>query len=310
MKTIKSLCILARFVVLTFTMIGCKNKTVEDSSALSSHDKRSVQKTSKASEESLMGPFATQVSYTCDPKRTEPKYQSQPISLWIQNTTELNPMKLPLSDLLSLKCSNFDEEWGTARFELPIRYKALRKDKPLGGDVELGWLNEDGDFVQARFEDSEPGKNGSCVVWWGLNWDAPGRHALRARLTYHDNLSVITIIGPPMPFDSTNVCQFVEGSTFFDSEGTQLYAKLRSSTADFRVEISTSEGKHLKTITGATKIGQITNEWNLISDDGKKFGGDAFVAAFHIMYPDDQSSRPPAKVTFTRIADVGERPKK
>ncbi len=252
----------------------------------------------------------TSVTFTTDAKK-EPVYQGLPISQWIQTKTAINPKRLSLAELLTLKQTNLDQEWGTARFELPVWYDATTTNH-LGGGVDLGWFNNDGDFIPCCFEGCERATNGNCTLWWDINWNSPGRHDLRARLTYYNDLDPITVVGPPTAFYSSNVCQFFEGATFFNSEGTQLYAKLRSPAADFRVELTTSDGKHIKTVTGKAASGYITNEWNLLDDHGKKFAGDAFVATFYVTYPGDKHPHAPARTTFTRIANgpTDEAPKK
>jgi hypothetical protein len=304
MKAIKLLCISGSLAIFMLVVGSCKTEANKDEQPELSKTIRVHEALATAREDLTEGgPFLTQVFYLCDSNQAEPTYQGVTISRWIQTNTVLNPKQLHLVDLLTLKPISFDEEWGTARFELPLKYDAPGTTNHFGGDVDLGSLNNDGDFVPCRFEDCERGTNGNCILWWDINWDSPGKHDLRARLSYQNGSDPITIIGPPMVFYSSNVCQFIEGATFFDSDGAQLYANLRSLTAEFRVELTTSEGKHLKTITGTTTSGHVTNEWNLLDGDGKKFEGDAFVATFHVKYPDDKASHPPARVTFTRIAD-------
>jgi hypothetical protein len=243
----------------------------------------------------------TEVSYICDSTKPEPAYENLPISKWIQNKTQINPNHRTLSELLRLKPISKDD-WGIARFEVPVNYQAVTSSV-MGGDVALGVLNEDHEFVPCDFTGSEPATNGHAIVWWSINWDSPGRQELRAQLTYHHGLDSIKIIGPPLVYKSDNVCRFREGATFFNSEGTQLYAILRAPKARFRIELTTPEGKHLKTVTGSTTTGYITNEWNLVDERGKKFQGDAFDAAFYVTYPGDTHPHAPAKVGFTRIGD-------
>lgn len=243
----------------------------------------------------------TGVSYICDSTNPEPTYENLPISRWIQSKTKIDTNHLSLSELLALKPITKDS-WGIARFEVPVNYQAVTSSV-MGGDVGLGIFNKDNYFVPCNFTGSEPATNGHTVVWWSINWDPPGKHDLRAQLTYHNGLDSIEIIGPPLVFESDNVCRFYEGATFFNSEGTQLYAILSAPKAKFRIELSTPEGKHLKTVSGSTTIGYITNEWDLVDEQGKKFQGDAFDAAFYVTYPDDTHPHAPAKVEFNRIAD-------
>jgi hypothetical protein len=303
MKTTRCICIFGLFATSILIACGCRSQanTKEQSSSVEKKTRHAA--SAVPPDEPLKeGPFLTQISYVSDSSNAEPVYQSLPLSQWIQTHTAINPKRLTLAELLTLKMVSFDEEWGTARFELPIWYDAATTNV-FGGGVDLGWFNNDGDFIPCSFGGCERATNGNCVLWWDINWNSPGKHDLRARLIYYNNLDPITVVGQPMVFYSSNVCQFLEGATFFNSEGTQLYAKLRSARADFRVELTTLEGKHVKTVTGSTTDGCITNEWNLLDDHGKKFEGDAFTAAFYVTYPDDKQSHGPTKVTFTRVAD-------
>jgi hypothetical protein len=243
----------------------------------------------------------TRVVYICDSTNPEPAFENLPVSKWIQNKTKINTSHRSLSELLTWKPISKDN-WGIARFEVPVNYQAVTSSV-MGGDVELGFFDKDQNFVPCNFSGSEPASNGHAVVWWSINWDRPGRHELRARLIYYHELDSIEIIGPPLAYESDNVCQFYEGATFFNSAGTQLYAILRAPRAKFRIELTTPKGKHLKTVAGVTTTGCITNEWNLVDERGKKFQGDTFDAAFYVAYPDDTHTHAPAKVEFTRIAD-------
>jgi hypothetical protein len=244
----------------------------------------------------------TSVTFVTDSNQ-EPTYQGLSISQWIQTKTKLNSYNFPLSDLLTLKQVYGPDDWGIVKFEVPVNFDALKANHPFEGNMHLGVLNKNGDFVECCLEGFDRAKNGHCIIWWTINWNAPGQHNIRTQLTYYNGMDSIEIIGPPLLFDSSNACQFFEGATFFNSEGTQLYAKLRSSTAKFRVELTNLKGKHLKTIIGSTASGYITNEWDLVDERGKKFKGDAFDATFYVTYPDDTQTNWPAKVEFTRIAD-------
>jgi hypothetical protein len=242
------------------------------------------------------------VSYICGSTNAEPAYGDLPLGRWIQSKTDLNPKRLPLRDLLSLKHVSAADDRGTVRFEVPINYNAA-KANVMGGGVKLGWLNKDGEFVECCFTGYEPTTNGDCAIWWNINYDAPGKHCLRASLSYYDGLNSIEIVGPPLTFCSSNVCQFLEGSSLFNSTGAVLQAKLREQVATYRIDLKTVNGKHLKTIIGSTTNGMIDLDWDLTDEHGKKFNGASFEGAFRVAYPGDKTPGPPAKATFNKVGE-------
>jgi len=191
---------------------------------------------------------------------------------------------------------------GIVRFEIPVKYDAVNTNG-IGGKVYFGVLNKDGDFVDFTFSDWERAADGGCQLWWVINYNAPGKHGIRARLNYYNGLDDIEVIGPPLSYYSSNVCQFFEGYSLFNSSGALLQAKLHEQTAKYRIELIMHNGKHLKTITGSTTNGVINLEWDLKDDHGRKFKGDSFEGAFYVTYPDDSHTNPPAKDTFNRVAD-------
>jgi hypothetical protein len=241
------------------------------------------------------------VSYICDSTNAEPTYQGLPISKWIQAKTLLNTNQLPLVALLALKQVSNADDWGIVNFELPINYDAVKADKSSEGQLRLGFLNREGDFVECCYSDYERATNGNCLVWWSINYDSPGRHEIRARLIYHDGLNSIIIIGSPLPFYSSNVCRFPEGSTLFDSTGASIEAKLRERVATYHIDLETLEGKHIKTIAGNTTNGAIDVEWNLVGEHGEKFKNNSFIGLFFVSYPDDSHTNTPAKTQFNKI---------
>ncbi len=245
----------------------------------------------------------TEVHYITDSTNAEPTYQGLSISQWIRTKTLINTNQLALSKLLTLKQVSNADDWGIVRFELPINYDAVKTHTVM---LQLGSFNKDGDFVECCFDDCERATNGHCLVWWNINYDSPGKHNIRARL-YCDgpmlHLDSITVIGPALPFYSSNVCRFFEGSTLFDSTGAILQAKLREQVATYSIELKTVKGRHIKTITGSTTNGMIDLEWDLTGEHGKKFKGDSFDGFFNIAYPGDIHPNAPAADRFNRIGD-------
>jgi hypothetical protein len=242
----------------------------------------------------------TEVSYVCDSTNAEPTYQGLPVSQWIETKTILNPNRLPLAKLLSLKQIFAADEWGQVRFEVPVNYDALTNN-PMGGQITVGFFNKDGDFVEGCFTESERVTNGNCLIWWDINYDPPGKHDVRARLTYGNGMDSIQVIGSPLSFYSSNVCRFFEGYSLFNSDGAVLLAKLCEPTAKYRIELKTLEGKRLKVITGSATNGLINTNWDLTDWHGRKFKGDSFDGFFYVTYPDGKSSNAPAGDIYNKL---------
>jgi len=236
----------------------------------------------------------TEVSYITDSKMAEPTYQGLPISQWIQANTLINTNRLGLAELLTLKQVSTADEWDIVNFELPINFDTR-------GELHLGVINKDGDFVECCFEDCERATNGHCLLSWNINYDPPGKHNIRAKLVCYNHFDPIIVIGPPLTFYSSNVCQFFESGSMFDSKGAYLDAKLREQVATYRIELKTDKGKHVRTITGNTTNGMIQADWDLTDEHGKPFKNDTFDGFFHVAYPDDLHTNPPAIKRFTKF---------
>jgi hypothetical protein len=241
---------------------------------------------SSAQAQAEMPSSQASISYATDSKRPEPAYRGLSISQWIQTKTLLNTNRLSLSKLLTFKQVSDQDESGIVEFELPISYDVLKTN---WWSIDLGVINKNGDFALCDLYDCERATNGDCLLCWNTAYDAPRKYNLRVRLTCDGpklQWDSITIIGPALPFLSTNVIQYFESSSMFDSNSVPLVAKLIKPVATFKIEITTPKGKHLKTITGHTTNGWISVEWNLIGDDGKKFEADTISTKFDVAYPD------------------------
>jgi hypothetical protein len=244
----------------------------------------------------------THVAYICSETNAEPIYQGLPIGQWLQTNTKINTGRLSLAKMLTLKQVSTPDMWGIVRFEIPVCYDAV-KASVMGGGVDLGGYNQDGEYVGCSFSDTERSTNGNCIIWWNINYDTPGKHTIYAKLNYYNGLEHIEVLGPPFLYNSSNVCQFFEGYSLFNSTGALLQAKLREQNAKYRIELTTPKGKHLKSISGNSTNGVINLEWNLKNDHGQTFKGDSFESAFYVVYPDDTHTNAPARDTFNRVGD-------
>jgi hypothetical protein len=236
----------------------------------------------------------THVTYISDSNEPEPTYEGLPVSQWIKAKTAINTNQLVLADLLTLKQVPSTDGWGIVNFELPINFDRR-------GDLHLGVINKDGDFVECCFEECERATNGNCLLSWNINFDPPGKHRLRAKLDCYNHFDQITVIGPPLYFYSSNACQFFESGSMYDSKSAFLTAKLREQTATYKIELKTTKGKHIRTITGSATNGLIDLEWDLKDELGKKFTEKTFDGYFYVKYPGESRSGSPAIKEFTKF---------
>lgn len=250
-----------------------------------------------------------EVTFVTDSNQPEPAFHDVPLTRWIKTQTHLNTNNLSLSRLMTLKPVSGPDEWGVVAMELPIPYDALNHDHPLpGGQIDLGRFDTDGNFIQVTLEDCARAPNGNTLISWNINWETPGIHQLRARMMYFHGMDgdQFNLIGPPLPYYSSNTCRFYEDSTLFTSDGADLYAKLREPAAKFRIEIRSSTGRLINDISSSTTNGEINLAWDLTGLDGQKYTSNSFIGSFYVTYPDDTGSNAPVKAHFAKIGTSGD----
>ena len=94
-------------------------------------------------------------------------------------------------------------------------------------------------------------------------------------------------LGPRLPFTITNLCQFSISSAQFDPRtGATWRAKLPESNCNFTIDLDTTNGAPLKTITGSTSDGMIKAHWDLIDSQNRRFTNNFFNSIFHLSFPD------------------------
>lgn len=255
------------------------------------------------------GPPGTEVTFITDSNQPEPVFHGLPLSRWIQTQARLNTNHLSLSKLMTLKSVSGPDEWGEVKFDLPVRYDAFHSDRPSpGGGIDLGTLDTNGDFIDFTFSDLKQAPDGNSRLSWNINWDSPGRHELRARMIYAHGMDgdQFTLIGPPLSYNSSNTCRFYEASTLFNSDGANLYAKLREPAAKFRVTVTSLQGRLVNDISGSTTNSVINLAWDLTGLDGRKYTNNSFIGSFYVTYPDDTRTNPPVKARFNKIGTAGD----
>ena len=237
-----------------------------------------------------------------DSTNAEPSYEGLQLSKWIKAKTKLNTRNLPISKLLTLNQASEVDGWGVVKFDVPVNFDAFT-NSPFGGGVEVCILENTNGYLPGFYTGQERSKDGHVIVWWNVNYDPPGLHEVRARLTYYNGVDSIEILGPPLFYNSSNVCQFNEDSAPFNSSGASIQARLREQIATYRIELKTTKGKHLRTISGTTTNGLIDLNWDLTDERGVKFKGELLDGLFFVNYPNDSRKTPPAKYRYFRVPD-------
>ena len=177
------------------------------------------------------------------------------------------------------------EEPDLATFEVPVSYNLV---------TNIGQLELFVDGVTAQFQECDRAADGMCLLKWNTTFDTPGQHYITAQITLNGTLSVGDANGPDptvlngsgvlTSFYSTNVCQFNPVYTEYDTNnGAPLFAQLPEPDANYTIELKTTNGVHIRTITGSTSNGQINEQWDLTDDSGNTYtNGDDIDAAFTV----------------------------
>jgi hypothetical protein len=219
-------------------------------------------------------------------------YHGQHMSELLRNASPTGTNQLTLRDMFTLKQVITGGEPERVTFELPINYDALKRV----GEVYL--------LIDTNNDDSDEGcvvqqmncnraDNGDCLLVWDTIYESPGKHALRAGLEVHGGLpDNETIVGPPLPFVVSNLCQFSISSTHFDPRlGAAFQLRLLEINGQFVLKCQTNDGTLLKTITGTTTNGIVSVRWDLVDDQGRRFGADFFNSAWTITLPDSSRTQ-------------------
>jgi hypothetical protein len=207
----------------------------------------------------------------------------------IKKALVLNP--LDKNNPLTLKQVITGEEPDTITFRVPISFALVNYDSTN----QLGKLHlmMDGQPVNAAYG---AGSNGLCEISWNTLFSPPGYHLFQVKFTLNQKLragsepdpTVISAMGLVTTYTSQNKLQF---DPFFcqynTNHGAIIYAKLASSAASYIIELQTSNSTHIKTITGSTASGEISEPWDLTDDNGNTVTHNQIKAVFTL----DQSSR-------------------
>jgi hypothetical protein len=216
-------------------------------------------------------------------------YQGRLVSDVIRNENVFGTNRPSLAELLTPKQVITGNEPEDLTFEFPVSYDAVTNMGfllLLDADLDPGSL-----FAPdsgAKLQDRNRAPNGDCLLVWHTIFDPPRQHALQVEWTLTDtNGGEYWGKGPAMPVVTSNLCQFSLASAHFDPEtGATFQAILPEQNGRYVIELNTTNGALLKTITGSTSNGVIKVHWDLIDDHGQRFTNDFFNSVFHITLPD------------------------
>jgi hypothetical protein len=198
----------------------------------------------------------------------------------VKKALGMNPFDT--SNPLTLKQVTTGQEPDIATFEVPISYNLL---------TNIGGLHLFVGGVDATLEDCVPATNGHCLLEWNTDYEPPGQRYMQAMLTlnqfFDENVQHIGVgMGTIKAFSSTNVAQFYEGHSRFDSGGAVLYARTPAcSNASYTIELRNPDNPlspHIKTITGSTSTGVISEYWDLKDDNTNVYTGNKVDAVFNV----------------------------
>ncbi len=215
-------------------------------------------------------------------------YGGHPLSAFLRNPESSGTNKLSLVDLLALKQIITGGEPETITFQAPVAYDVMTN---LSASLVLLVDTNNDDYdggCYAQQTEFERAPNGDCLLVWSTLYESPGKHALQMALTGDKTICDRDFIfGPMSSFVISNLCQFSLSSATYDVDsGALFHARLPESNGLYSIECVTTNGEHLKTLTGTTTNGQFKVVWDLMDDHGQRLGGETFNSVVHITLPD------------------------
>jgi hypothetical protein len=227
------------------------------------------------------------------PNPPDLKYHGRRLSEVLRNGAAATTNQLTLAEMLTLRQIITGAEPETVTFEMPVSYDVVTK---LGGLFLLidPANNDDSDEgCKVQQMECDRAENGDCLLVWSTIYESPGKHVLQAGLFINElSPNNQDIFGPLLPFTITNLCQFSLTSAYFDPRtGATLHAKLPERNGNYTIELNTTNGALLKTLTGSTSNGVIKAHWDLVDDHGRRFTNDTFNSVIHITLPDSGRSQ-------------------
>jgi len=218
----------------------------------------------------------------------EPMFKGQSAGNLIRNAQVLGTNQLSLDALLTPRQIITGKEPEDITFELPISYDSFITNNIVFPIVDADPEEELPFDCGGKVYDRERATNGDCMLVWHAIYDPPGPHAVQVYLALQDKREgTLSGIGPPIAVTTSNLCQFSLDSANYDVDrGATFHARLPEAHGLYTIDCVTTNGEHLKTLTGSTTNGEFKTIWNLVDDHGQRLHGETFNSIVHITLPD------------------------
>lgn len=215
-------------------------------------------------------------------------YKGRPLTNMLRNRTATGTNKLSLAEMLTLHPVLTGDEPETVTFEAPLAFDSVNKVGRLSLIVDPVSAPDSYDDESAVQFECKRATNGNCRITWSTFYECPGVHALRLDLELNEpDESSARIFGPLGRATVTNLCQFTPACVSFDPEnGAIFHARLEEQNGRYVIDMTDTNGVHLKTITGNTTNGIIKEHWDLMDERGQKFTNDFFNCLFDLTLPE------------------------
>lgn len=215
-------------------------------------------------------------------------FGGRPAAEFLRNAASANN-RLSLAELMTPRQVLTGNEPEDLTFEFPVSYDTISNHGfflLLDADMDPGsmFAPDSGAKIQERSR----APNGDCLLVWHTIYDPPGQHALQVELTwYNANGAETWCRGPAISVVTSNLCQFSLDSSTYDNElGATFHARLPEANGLYTIECVSTNGEHLKTLSGSTTNGEFKTIWNLVDDRGQRLHDEAFNSIVHITLPD------------------------
>jgi len=215
-------------------------------------------------------------------------FGGQPAAEFLRNGNATSN-HLSLAELMTPRQIITGDEPETLTFEFPVSYDVITNHGFLllldaDTDPQSAWDPDHGGKVHERSRAA----NGDCLLIWHAIFDPPGSHALQVELTWNNASGAETWCrGPAIAVTTSNLCQFSYDSSVYDVDlGARFHARLPEPNGNYSIECVTTNGAHLKTLSGNTTNGEFNVLWDLVDDHGQKLHGETFNSIVHLTLPD------------------------
>jgi hypothetical protein len=222
-----------------------------------------------------------------------PPYQGRPLCETLRNPESCGTNQPTMDELLALRPVANPEHPERMTFALPIAYDVLTNVGRLKLLVDPIVIESSNDESAAQLYEFRRADNGDCLLVWHTFYEAPGEHVLQADLSVNAARGPDKeILGPLLPTQVTNLCQFsLSSATFEPGFGGTFRVKLPEPKATCVLQVFSTQGKLLATLTGETADGQLKIFWDLTDGAGHRFTDNAFDTKFQFTFPDSGRSQ-------------------